>query len=104
MPGASPTINSCALASPNEATGALCQSGSFARACARNSASLGQSGQLRPGSKEAGAGRLAMCPKRFRAKAGHGPGSGIDAGARQESAQKQKTPVLVQSEPKRYQL
>src|SRR5262249_54238191 len=40
-----------ALASPKEETGALCQCGSFLRACARNSASRGQSGQSRPGSE-----------------------------------------------------
>src|SRR5271169_1284701 len=50
MPGASPTIRSRACASPKDDTGALNQAGSFARACARKSASLGQSRQSRSGS------------------------------------------------------
>src|SRR6478736_6433356 len=58
MPGARPTINSCALGSPNEATGALYQSGSRIRVCSRKSASRGQSGQLRRGSAEGRAAAL----------------------------------------------
>src|SRR5882724_3931734 len=49
MPGARPTINSCAVGSPNDSTGALYQPGSRARICARKLASRGQSGQLRSG-------------------------------------------------------
>src|SRR4051794_30753727 len=60
MPGASPTINSRALGSPNESTGALCQSGSRARVCSRKSTSRGQSGQLRPGSAEGRASALVV--------------------------------------------
>src|SRR5439155_2425879 len=80
-------------------TGALCQSGAFARACARNAASLGQSGQLRPGSKEAGAGRLAMFPKRFRAKASPGPAPG-SIPVRVDYARQTKSPgsVLIRTE------
>src|SRR6516165_3870363 len=50
MPGASPTIRTRAFGSPKDDTGALNQSGSFARACARKSASRGHSRQLRSGS------------------------------------------------------
>jgi hypothetical protein len=65
MPGASPTIKSCALASPNESTGALNQSGSRLRAALRKSASRGQSGQLESGLMRGEAAMLAILPKRF---------------------------------------
>src|SRR6185312_13212819 len=56
-PGARPTIRSLAQASPKEGTGALNQVGSFLRACARNSASRGHSGQSRSGSARGRAAR-----------------------------------------------
>src|SRR5260370_41263803 len=54
-PGARPTINSRASGSPNEGTGELNQSGSFAREASRKPDSLGHSGQLRSGSVRRGA-------------------------------------------------
>src|SRR5450756_1739527 len=51
MPGASPTMSNAAFGSPNDGTGALNQPGSRRRVASRNSTSLGQSGQLRSGSR-----------------------------------------------------
>src|ERR1700680_1570282 len=63
MPGARPTINSVAPGSPNESTGELNQPGSRARACLRKSASRGQSGQSRSGTRGTGA-APESCPRR----------------------------------------
>jgi hypothetical protein len=48
-PGANPTINKGASIDPNDATGALNQSGSFSRHVLRKATSRGQRGQSRPG-------------------------------------------------------
>src|SRR6478609_9785270 len=99
MPGASPTIKSCAVASPNESTGELNQSGSRLRAAFRKSASRGQSGQLRSGLMRGGAAVLAILPKRFRAKACPGFDSGEIPVRVKKVRQNKKAPVLFESEP-----
>src|SRR5258708_12289284 len=69
MPGASPTISTRASRSPNERTGAFCQSGYLPRSSCRKATSLGQRGQSSGGSSKrcaaTGALRLGRPHQRF---------------------------------------